>query len=158
MCWSFFSHVRFLILLMVFELLPKTCNFTICSIFSNSGPWRPSSSVVRRKLFKKSSLLKVLDQWKPNLVWIITRVSSFKIVSGDAVPQPTWTRKSTSLHFNHKIVQIFYFIKIMIIRMSIALGRKLCMIFRPQKSRWFIPIQGIKQYQHINYAWFQSNV
>ena len=33
---------------------------------------------------------KVLDQWKPNLVWIITRVSSFKIVSGDAVHQPTW--------------------------------------------------------------------
>jgi hypothetical protein len=26
-----------LILLTVFELLPKTCNFTICSIFSNSG-------------------------------------------------------------------------------------------------------------------------
>ena len=52
--------------------------------------WRPSSSVVRRKLFKKSSPLKVQDQWKPNLVWIITRVSSFKIVSGDAVHQPTW--------------------------------------------------------------------
>ena len=55
---------------------------------------RPSvvrpSSVVRRKLFQKSSPLKVLDQWKPNLVWIITRVSSFKIVSGDAVHQPTW--------------------------------------------------------------------
>jgi hypothetical protein len=50
--------------------------------------WRPS--VVRRKLFQKSSPLKVLDQWKPNLVWIITRVSSFKIVSGDAVHQPTW--------------------------------------------------------------------
>jgi hypothetical protein len=46
--------------------------------------------VVRRKIFQKSSLLKVLDQWKPNLVWIITRVSSFKIVSGDAVHQPTW--------------------------------------------------------------------
>ena len=46
--------------------------------------------VVRRKLFKKSSPLKVLDQWKPNLVWIITRVSSFKIVSGDAVHQPNW--------------------------------------------------------------------
>jgi hypothetical protein len=29
--------IRFLILLTVFELLPKTCNFTICSIFSNSG-------------------------------------------------------------------------------------------------------------------------
>jgi hypothetical protein len=48
------------------------------------------SSVVRRKLFQKSSPLKVLDQWKPNLVWIITRVSSFKILSGDAVDQPTW--------------------------------------------------------------------
>ena len=46
--------------------------------------------VVRRKLFQKSSPLKVLDQWKPNLVWIITRVSSFKNVSGDAVHQPTW--------------------------------------------------------------------
>ena len=45
--------------------------------------------VARRKLFQKSSPLKVLDQWKPNLVWIITRVSSFKIVSGDAVHQPT---------------------------------------------------------------------
>jgi hypothetical protein len=48
------------------------------------------ASVVRRKLFQKSSPLKVLDQWKPNLVWIISRVSSFKIVSGDAVHQPTW--------------------------------------------------------------------
>ena len=46
--------------------------------------------VVRRKLFQKSSPLKVLDQWKPNLVWIITRVSSFKTVSDDAVHQPTW--------------------------------------------------------------------
>ena len=48
------------------------------------------ASVVRRKLFQKSSPLKVIDQWKPNLVWIITRVSSFKVVSGDAVHQPTW--------------------------------------------------------------------
>ena len=47
-------------------------------------------SVVCRKLFQKSSTLKVLDQWKPILVWVITRVSSFKIVSGDAVHQPTW--------------------------------------------------------------------
>ena len=46
--------------------------------------------VVRRKPFQKSSPLKVLDQWKPNLVRIITRVSSFKILSGDAVHQPTW--------------------------------------------------------------------
>ena len=51
---------------------------------------RRPSFVVRRKLFQKSSPLKVLDQWKPNLVWNITRVSSFKIVSGDAVHQPTW--------------------------------------------------------------------
>ena len=48
------------------------------------------ASVVRHKRFQKSSPLKVLDQWKPNLVRIITRVSSFKIVSGDAVHQPTW--------------------------------------------------------------------
>ena len=53
--------------------------------------WRPSSSsVVRCKHFKKYSPLKVLDQWKPILVWIITRVSSFKIVSSDAMHQPTW--------------------------------------------------------------------
>ena len=48
------------------------------------------ASVLRRKLFQKSSPLKVLDQWKPNLVRIITRLFSFKIVSGDAVQQPTW--------------------------------------------------------------------
>jgi hypothetical protein len=50
--------------------------------------------VIRRKLFQKSSL-KVLDQWKPNLVWFITRVSSFKIVSSDAVHQPTKKIKET---------------------------------------------------------------
>ena len=37
MWWSFLPKVRFLILLTGFELLPKTCNFTICSIFCNSG-------------------------------------------------------------------------------------------------------------------------
>ena len=53
--------------------------------------WRPSSSsVVLRNHFKNISPLKVLDQWKPNSVWIITRVSSFQIVSDDAVHQPTW--------------------------------------------------------------------
>ena len=44
---------------------------------------------VHRKLFQRSSL-KLLDQLAPNLVWIITRVSSFKVVSGDAVHQSTW--------------------------------------------------------------------
>ena len=48
------------------------------------------ASVVRRKLFQKYSPLKVLDQWKPSLVWIITRMCSFKIVSGGAVHQSTW--------------------------------------------------------------------
>jgi hypothetical protein len=70
----------------------------ICSIFSSPDPkgqvsychHLASVVVVRRTLFQKSPPLKVLDQWKPNLVWIITRVSSFKIVSGDAVHQPTW--------------------------------------------------------------------
>jgi hypothetical protein len=65
---------------------------------------RPSS-VVRRKLFQKSSPLKVLDQWKPNLVWIITRVSSFKIVSGDAVLCRSWY----AAHFcNLKLTFISY--------------------------------------------------
>jgi hypothetical protein len=32
-----FTPCQILILLTVFELLPKTCNFTICSIFSNNG-------------------------------------------------------------------------------------------------------------------------
>ena len=32
-----FIPCQIFILLTVFELLPKTCNFTICSIFSNSG-------------------------------------------------------------------------------------------------------------------------
>ena len=98
------------------ELLPTLCLFSSLlgngvelikfdAIFSSPDPKghvsyshhlasvvvvRRPSSVVRRKLFQKSSPLKVLDQWKPNLVWIITRVSSFKIVSGDAVHQPTW--------------------------------------------------------------------
>ena len=54
--------------------------------------WRPSSSssVVRRKLFQKSSPLKLPDQLEPNFVWIVTRVSSFTIVSGEAVHQSTW--------------------------------------------------------------------
>ena len=46
--------------------------------------------VVRRKLFQRSSPLKLLDQLESNMVCIITRVSSFKIVSGDAVHQSTW--------------------------------------------------------------------
>ena len=36
-CADHFYLVILLILLTVFELLPKTCNFIICSIFSNSG-------------------------------------------------------------------------------------------------------------------------
>jgi hypothetical protein len=68
------------------------------SIFSSPDPKSRVSCchhlayvvVVRHKLFQKSSPLKVLDQWKPNWVEIITGVSSFKIVSGDAMHQPTW--------------------------------------------------------------------
>jgi hypothetical protein len=47
---------------------------------------RPPSYAVN---FFKNLLLWKYDQWKPNLVWIITRVSSLKIVSGD-VHQPSW--------------------------------------------------------------------
>ena len=73
-----------------------TCGCESSALFSSPDPKGHVSychhlaSVVRRKLFQKSSPLKVLKQWKPNLVWIITKVSSFKIVSGDAVHQPTW--------------------------------------------------------------------
>ena len=78
-----------------FLFLPFLAHLTQRVMWAILITWRPSSSVrrpssvVRRKLFQKSSPLKVLDQWKPNLVWIITRISSFKIVSGDAVHQPT---------------------------------------------------------------------
>jgi hypothetical protein len=44
--------------------------------------WHPSSlSVIRRKLFQRSSPLKLLDQLEPNLVWIITKVS--RLQNGD---------------------------------------------------------------------------
>ena len=46
--------------------------------------WRRLSSSYVVSFFQKSSPLKVLNQWKPSLVRIITRVS------GDAVHQPTW--------------------------------------------------------------------
>ena len=63
-----------------------------CTI--KAAPWflahLASVVIIRRRLFQKSSPLKLLDQWKPSLVWIITGVSSFKIVSDDAVHQPTW--------------------------------------------------------------------
>ena len=75
-------------------ILPDDWKIAILSpIFSSPDPKGHVSychHVVRRKLFQKSSPLKVLDQWKLNLVRIVTRVSSFKIVSGDAVHQPTW--------------------------------------------------------------------
>ena len=72
-------------------LLPFLTRLTQRVRWAIAITWRPSSSsVVRRKLFQKSSPLKVQDQWKPNLVWIITRVSSLKTVSGDTVHQPTW--------------------------------------------------------------------
>jgi hypothetical protein len=74
-----------------FEVNPIT-HFGVIYLFSSpkgSGELLPLLGV-RRKLFQKSSPLKVPDQWKPNLVWIITMVSSFKIVSGDVVHQPIW--------------------------------------------------------------------
>ena len=75
------------------KLQAKYCHLLLKYIFSSPHPnchHLASVVVVRRKLFKKYSPLNVRDQWKPNLVWIITRVSSVKIVPGDAVHQPTW--------------------------------------------------------------------
>jgi hypothetical protein len=77
MCWSFLAHVRFLILLTVFELLQKTCNFTICSIFRNIGHvgWCTASPDTTLKLdtlvmiqtkfgFHWSSTFRGEDFWK----------------------------------------------------------------------------------------------
>ena len=77
MYWSFLSNIRFLILLTVFELLPKACNFTICSIFSNIGHvgWCTASSDTIVKLdtlvmiqtkfgFHWSSTFRGGDFWK----------------------------------------------------------------------------------------------
>jgi hypothetical protein len=92
----FWSRTTFFTCTLFFKW--STTNKIQLSVFSSPDPkdqvsychHLASVVVVRRKLFQKSSPLKVLDQWKPNLVWIITMVSSFKNVSGDAVHQPTW--------------------------------------------------------------------
>ena len=53
-------------------------------------PWSCKQKVTAFLAHLKSSPLKILGRCKPNLVRIITMMSSFKIVSGDAVHQPTW--------------------------------------------------------------------
>jgi hypothetical protein len=49
--------------------------------------WRPSSVC---KLLKKSSPLKPLGQFKPNLAWIILRGFPLKVMSDDPADQPSW--------------------------------------------------------------------
>jgi hypothetical protein len=49
--------------------------------------WRPASVC---KLFKKSSPLKLLGQFKPNLAWIILRGFPLKVMSDDPADQPSW--------------------------------------------------------------------
>ena len=86
----------------------------IKTIFNTPGPkglvsychHLASVAVVRRKLFQKSSPLKLLDQLKPNLVWIITRVFNFKIVSGATVHQPTWALL-LKIEYNGKIADFW---------------------------------------------------
>ena len=58
-------HRLTLILLTVSELLPKTCNFTICSIFSNSGhvDWcMPSADTI----FKLNTLVMIQTKFGYN--------------------------------------------------------------------------------------------
>jgi hypothetical protein len=50
--------------------------------------WLPWSSVC--KLFQKSSSLKLLNQFEPNLATIILSVSSLKFVSDMPADQPPW--------------------------------------------------------------------
>ena len=55
----------------IFEISGKMTNYAVFSSPDPKGHVSYShhlASVVRRKLFQKSSPLKVLDQWKPNLV------------------------------------------------------------------------------------------
>ena len=63
MCWSFLSYVRFLILLTVFELLPKTCNFTICSIFSNSSHVGWCTALPDTILKLDTLVMKIFEDW-----------------------------------------------------------------------------------------------
>ena len=49
--------------------------------------WRPASVC---KLFQKSSPLKPLGQFKPNVAWIILRGFPLKVMSDDPVDQPSW--------------------------------------------------------------------
>ena len=93
----FLSRMAGILKIFIFEIYKSLPLWYITTLLLSRVRWAiaitwclSSSSVVRRILFQKSSPLKVLNQWKPNLVWIITRVSSFKIMSGDAVHQPTW--------------------------------------------------------------------
>ena len=51
-----------------------------CELLPSLGVRRRPSSSVRRKLFQRSSPLKLLNQFKPNFIWLIPRVSRIKIV------------------------------------------------------------------------------
>jgi hypothetical protein len=48
------------------------------------------AAILDNGIKKKSSPLKLLSQSQPNFAEIILRWSPFKIVSGDAMHQPTW--------------------------------------------------------------------
>ena len=60
--------------MLIFQYVTYALHFIQYSVFSSPDPKGHVSyshhlaSVVRRKLFQKSSPLKVLDQWKPNLL------------------------------------------------------------------------------------------
>ena len=113
----------------------------VCTLFSSPDPKGHVSychhleSVVRHKLFQKSSPLKVLNQWKPNLLWIITKVSSFKIVSGDAVQQPTWPL----------LLKIEHMVKLQV------LGNNSKTVNNIKNLMWGKNDQHIKIYLHCNF-------
>jgi hypothetical protein len=96
MIWKIWKKSIFL-----YKTINTTCNLFKFTLWPTVRAVVRPSSVVRRKLFQKSSPLKVLDQWKPNLVWIITRMSSFKIVSGDAVQTTDGRRRPSDGNSSH---------------------------------------------------------
>ena len=71
----------------------KKTKYAYLNDFFSSPVWaivstlRPSSVC---KLFQKSSPLKPLGQYKPNLAWIILRGFPLKDMSDDPVDQPPW--------------------------------------------------------------------
>jgi hypothetical protein len=89
----FLPNVRFLILLTVFELLPKTSNFTICSIFSNSGHDGLCQIIYFPHIVRYNQKL------SNHISWSIDTSLAHLTGSGELLPSLGVRRTSYSAHF-----------------------------------------------------------